>query len=344
MRTFTKLLLAAIALAWTQTQLDAQTRDGVDYSYSRPDPNALRQAGKDFVIRYVGGSGSSVGKNITASEVQSLRAASLDIVIVFESYAQRMLEGYSAGAADANTAIAQATQAGAPSNFFCYFACDFDATLANQTAINAYLDGAASVIGLQRVGIYAGYWPLSRALNANKATKGWQTAAWSGGNLDTRAVLYQFDFSVIIGGGECDLDNGYGNDLGQWVFSSNPPTVQTLAASSVTSTSAVINGTVTNNGGAPVDNYYFYYWINPNGVPIGVDSSAITVSGNNFSAHIQGLTSGVAYSYRAYAHNSSTGNVGWGPGWGRDWLLHFQLGQLGRTPQKPTSTAMAPRT
>ena len=94
MRNFTKLLLlVAIALSWMQTQLDAQTRNGVDYSYDRPDPNALRQADKDFVVRYVGGSGASAAKNITANEVQSLRAASLDIIIVFEKYEQRMLEG-----------------------------------------------------------------------------------------------------------------------------------------------------------------------------------------------------------------------------------------------------------
>jgi hypothetical protein len=102
----------------------------------------------------------------------------------------------------------------------------------------------------------------------------------------------------------------------------NPPTVQTLPASSVTSSSAVINGMVMNTGGAPVDHYYFYYWIDP-ASKIGIDDTRITVSGNSFSAQIFGLSPGTPYHYRAYAHNSSLGDLGAGPGWGFGSVVSF---------------------
>jgi len=91
------------------------------------------------VIRYVSNTPS---KNITASEAQALQNAGIDIILVFEDANDRMLDGYSAGAADAHTAVTIATAAGASQNFFCYFACDFDASASDQTVINAYLDGA----------------------------------------------------------------------------------------------------------------------------------------------------------------------------------------------------------
>jgi LysM repeat protein len=63
-----------------------------------------------------------------------------------------------------------------------YFAVDYDAPESDQPALNAYFDGVASVIGLERTGVYAGYWIVKRLAEANKAKWLWQTYAWSGGN------------------------------------------------------------------------------------------------------------------------------------------------------------------
>jgi len=95
-----------------------------------------------------------------------------------------------------------------------------------------------------------------------------------------------------------------------------------LPATLVGSTSATLNGLVTNTGGAAIDRYFFYYsdGINP---PIGIDTSGINVSGNTFSAQITGLQPGTTYQCRAYAHNSSTVDVGANPGWGFGVLLNF---------------------
>jgi hypothetical protein len=110
-------------------------------------------------------------------------------------------------------------------------------------------------------------------------------------------------------------------------FSSGPnvPTVQTLDASSVTSSTAVLNGRVVSDGGSPVNDYFFSVWDDPAN-PVGFGSQYISVSGNNFSLPLQGFTPGVTYFYRAYAHNGTTTNVGAGPGWGFGSVVSFVPG------------------
>jgi hypothetical protein len=204
----------------------------------------LKAAGYSFAVRYVGGSGAP--HDITFSEAQALQLADVNVIIVFEHESisspdtSRMQGGYVNGVADAHTAVTDATAAGAPQNFFCYFACDFDAQPSDQTAINAYLEGAASVLGgVNRIGFYGGYWPLKNVLDAGKATKGWQTKAWSGDNKDSRISLFQHAGEVIKYDGKYDIDDGYGNDLGQW-------SVPTVRAFMVTPLSVVVGTPVWN--------------------------------------------------------------------------------------------------
>jgi hypothetical protein len=104
-----------------------------------------------------------------------------------------------------------------------YFApCDYDAPEADQGKINAYLDGAAGIIGRARLGFYGGYWPLKRAFDAGKMTYGWQTYAWSGGNVDPRAQLYQYRNGQRLGPAEVDFDDARAADFGQWPRPSAP--------------------------------------------------------------------------------------------------------------------------
>jgi hypothetical protein len=225
----------------TQAGATFSTRHGVDYGFPPwPSAGGISVAGYDFVIRYVGG---SVSKDITLSEAQAFQAAGLDIIIVFENATHQMQSGYNQGVSDAVTAVTEATAAGAPANLFCYFACDFDAQPSDQTAINAYLDGAASILGSSRVGFYGGYGPMSRVLDAGKASKGWQTAAWSSGAKDPRISLYQYAAEVIIDGVACDIDDGYGSDLGQW--SGSPPPTVSIGSVSPNTSSVVAGSTFT---------------------------------------------------------------------------------------------------
>ncbi len=225
--------------ATTPSGASSSNRFGVDYSSGRPSMSSLQSAGSNFVVRYVNYIGNP--KDITLSEAQSLFGAGQQIILVFESTANEMLNGYNAGVADAQEAANEAVKAGAPSNFFCYFAADFDATEANQTPINAYLNGAASVLGLSRVGIYGGYYPVSRALTAGAASKGWQTVAWSGGQVYSGISLYQYANTILSN--SSDVDMGIGSNLGQWTpdgLSASATGIQTVSIS--WSTASVATG------------------------------------------------------------------------------------------------------
>src|SRR5207248_3840541 len=72
-------------------------------------------------------------------------------------------------------------------------------------------------------GFYGGYGPVKRVLDAGKAAKAWQTVAWSGGLYDSRISLYQYAPSLTLAGGACDVDVGYGTNLGQWSAAPSTP-------------------------------------------------------------------------------------------------------------------------
>jgi Domain of unknown function (DUF1906) len=198
---------------------------GVDYAWSHPTPAALKAAKVAFVMRYLAPDRS---KSLTKSEATALAAAGIWVGVVWESTANRALAGKVGGVADAKAAAAQATACGMPAGRPIYFAVDFDATEAQQTQINAYLDGAASVIGRDRVGIYGGYYPVKRALDAGKAVWAWQTIAWSGGQWDAWAHIRQ-GAQKTIGGVSCDLNTSMQADFGQWMPGGITPEVDPMA-------------------------------------------------------------------------------------------------------------------
>jgi hypothetical protein len=197
-------------------------RVGIDFSFASPlpTPAELKAAGVTFVCRYLS---QDPAKDLTASEYSGYRTNGIDVVVVWETAADRMLAGHSAGASDAAEARALVTQIGIPGAPPIYFACDFDATPGDQTPINAYLNGVAAEIALERIGMYGGFWPLSRAFDARLITFGWQTFAWSGGNWDSRAQLRQVQNGVTVAGVDADIDHALADNFGQVTF--KPPVV-----------------------------------------------------------------------------------------------------------------------
>ena len=186
---------------------------GVDYSVGFPGASALRNAGVTFVARYLSPPPNS--KNLSFSELQSCLKGGIDVVVVYETTAQRALSGFSGGQHDAGVAdsmVKSFGMAGIP----IYFAVDWDVTPGQQGAVNSYLDGVASVIGRDRTGIYGGYYPVKRALDAGKAHYAWQTYAWSGGNKDSRMNLYQYSNGRSLAGIQVDFDVSMTGDYGQW--------------------------------------------------------------------------------------------------------------------------------
>ncbi len=197
---------------------------GLDYAGGRPSGAAIAAAGYEFVVRYLSDGGPSLpGKLLLPDEATDLLAAGVDIVSNWETTADRMLGGYSAGAYDASLALGQIEACGGRRDRPVYFSADWDASEEDQEAIDDYLRGAASILGPEWVGIYGGYWPVSRALDHGTARWAWQTAAWSGGNVNHRIHLYQRIGFVDVDGVQCDVNEARQDDFGQWSRSGSTP-------------------------------------------------------------------------------------------------------------------------
>jgi hypothetical protein len=194
---------------------------GLDYAGGVPHPTAITDAGYGFVCRYLTSGGPGLpGKLLTPGEFTALQAAGIAVVVNWETTADRMRAGHDAGIADAESADTTATFLGVPSDRPIYFSADWDAAPVDQAAIDAYLTGAASVIGARRVGVYGSYYAVQRCLDNGTAQWAWQTAAWSGGQIEPRAHIYQRIGFATVGGVQCDVNEARQIDFGQHPYSS----------------------------------------------------------------------------------------------------------------------------
>lgn len=194
--------------------------EGVDFSATANNDwgalaAALKANGKRFAGRYAVNDKSPNGRGITAEEYQALTSAGVDVFLYWQTTTNWMLDGYAAGAQGAVNAQNNITAEGMPATMPVYFACDFDAIPAQQAVIDDCLRGAASVLGIERVGLYAGYWPLTRAMANKSATWFCQTTAWSGGQIASGVHLYQYDYNQYIAGTNCDWVRAYKDNYGQ---------------------------------------------------------------------------------------------------------------------------------
>jgi len=190
--------------------------EGVDYAWARPDPRCLFNNSKRFAVRYVGPNTNS-GKWLREPEKNALLAAGLKIALVYQTTANFMLQGRSRGEQAGREALAMANGLGITGRPV-YHALDTDPrslSTAEWNAVKGYLDGAAWVMGRSRVGVYGGHKAIE-VLCPTWAPFGWQTYAWSGGQLSNKAQLYQYRNGVNLCGGELDLCRSLAPDYGQW--------------------------------------------------------------------------------------------------------------------------------
>lgn len=188
--------------------------EGVDFSSSRPSPLNLRAAGKSFVGRYFGPGGS--WKHATRAEVAGYLAVGIAVTVLAEGATTDPLKGITMGAAHARSAHDAMVAAGIGSDTPIYFAVDFDMQDSQWSAVKAYLDGCASVIGRSRVGVYGGKRVIQLAAQQDKANWFWQTYAWSGGFWSAASILQQYRNGVTVAGGDVDLDRALSASYGQW--------------------------------------------------------------------------------------------------------------------------------
>lgn len=197
---------------------------GCDYAWSVPPISAMKAAGIGFAVRYLS---TDASKNLSASERDSLHAAGISIVLVWETTGVEALGGYNQGMADAAAARKQATALGFPTALPIYYAVDFNQTASQTQTVLDYLHGCSDAEGSKLlVGVYGGYASVSSALDAGFGW-GWQTYAWSNGKWDNRAVLRQTHNDQQLGGADVDLDEAMVGTYGQWApasGTSQPPT------------------------------------------------------------------------------------------------------------------------
>lgn len=162
----------------------------LDYSFARPSIATIKALGYGGVMRYLSLPADNP-KNITATEAHALRAAGLKIGLVWETTANRASAGAAAGTADAHAANAQADALGYPKGAVIFYAVDFDASVAQ---VKPYFDALKAAPG-RPVGLYGGI-----KLTGIKLTSyNWQTVAWSNGNVDGDANLYQRLHATVKG-------------------------------------------------------------------------------------------------------------------------------------------------
>lgn len=186
---------------------------GLDYSWARPGGATIKNAGYQFVVRYIPYYGHG-GKGLEKPELDDLRNNGIAIAMVYESWASRALDGREAGRADARVSQQQIERIGLDNDMPVYFAVDFDAREDQQGIIDEYLRGCADVLGANRVGVYAGYWVIKRCFENKTAAYLWQTYAWSGGNVHPEIHLYQYLNGQNLNGA-VDFNESKKADFGQ---------------------------------------------------------------------------------------------------------------------------------
>jgi hypothetical protein len=185
---------------------------GIDYAWTHPSPQAIKDAGYDFVVRYYSRDPS---KNLTRAEADALAAVGLWIVGNWEHGAQDALGGYPAGVANAQLARSLATACGQPPARPIYESDDWDVTPAQEATITDYLRGWDSQIGVAQVGEYAGFYPLRVQRDAGVTSWEWQPRAWSGGQWEPRVNIRQTG-TAMVGGVLVDTNEAWTQDYGQW--------------------------------------------------------------------------------------------------------------------------------
>jgi hypothetical protein len=160
---------------------------GADWSYARPGGAACAAAGVKSVGRYLAPFGD--GREIEKDEYDDLTAHGITVWFVREGAANSLLDGYALGVSHAQTAVANLARLGLKDQVV-YAAADFDVQPSQYAACDDYMRGFASVIGLERTGIYAGM----RYINHCRDTLAkwyWQAGATSWDHGETGMVHIQ---------------------------------------------------------------------------------------------------------------------------------------------------------
>ncbi len=202
----------------------------IDFTERQVAPDQIKSAGFDGALVYVSElrpGAAFVFKPVTREYADALRATGLHGWPTPSDFTR----GYDGGVADAQTAIRLHTAAGGPDSAPIFFSVDEDIDLSVWKSLAAeWLRGINSVLGVARTGVYGHSRACACAIEdgviGKSTTSGywwaWQTKAWSGGEREPRAVLFQAvvvsasEPGVLLGGTHVDVDEVLAADFGQW--------------------------------------------------------------------------------------------------------------------------------
>lgn len=212
----------------------------IDFSAGFIPAKDIVAAGYAGVVCYVSESrpGSNfAAKPITKEYADTLKDAGLHIVSNFQygkpggSAPSDFTRGFAGGVADATTALRLHEAAGGPPSAPIFFSVDDNIDLGTwNTVAVEWFRGINSVLGLNRTGIYGHSrvcaWAIEDSVIGCSTTPGhrwaWQTRAWSCGQKEPSAVLYQDVIDTAsnpgprVGGIAVDVSDVLAEDFGQW--------------------------------------------------------------------------------------------------------------------------------
>lgn len=241
------LLTSTLALpgAWSATagavRAGASGLQLIDFTHRLVSPEQIKAAGFAGALVYVSQlrPGATFDfKPVARDYADQLHAAGLHVVSCYQfgkpgwpDSPSDFTRGYDGGVADARTAVRLHTEAGGPVSAPIFFSVDEDIDRATWTTLAAeWFRGINSVLGVERTGIYGGArqlrWAIADGVIGRSSSPNhrwaWQTKAWSGGEREPAAVLFQRevvtadDPGVVIDDVHVDVDDVLAPDFGQW--------------------------------------------------------------------------------------------------------------------------------
>jgi Domain of unknown function (DUF1906) len=234
------LSVGALAVGLGAQEASADSLQLIDFTERQVPAELIKSAGYDGVIVYVSElrPGATFDfKPVTREYADSLRGAGLHIASVYQygkpgwPTPSDYTGGYDGGVSDAQTALRLHGAAGGPDSAPIYFSVDEDIDFDTWKRLAVeWFRGINSILGAARTGIYghsrACAWAIADDVIGRSTTPGhrwaWQTKAWSYGEREPAAVLYQSvvvtasNPGVLLGGTHVDVDEVLAADFGQW--------------------------------------------------------------------------------------------------------------------------------
>jgi hypothetical protein len=242
-----KYALSAPALASlgavTSPRASAASITLIDFSDRLVPADQVAAAGYAGAVVYVSESRPGANfdfKPVTRDYADALRALGLHVVSNYQygkpgwTTPSDYTRGYDGGVADAQTALRLHAAAGGPDSAPIFFSVDEDISAETWKIVALqWFHGLNSVMGVERTGIYGGSrtcgWAIADGVIGHSSTAGyrwaWQSRAWSGGEREPSAVLFQSVVytastpGALIGGIHVDEDDVLAPDYGQWDLS-----------------------------------------------------------------------------------------------------------------------------